>query len=130
MKKYVSLILVFVLLFSICGCTQKIKLIDDAPVKWVYVSNPMKEFEHMFTGDDAKAIVDYLLNVNLIEDKEADTDVEGSAYKIIVQYENGETAYLIQKANMFIKLLNVTPWYRIPVENCEDLDNLLKELTK
>lgn len=140
MKKLVAFVLVLILIVCFCGCnnhqaqngdnqqSQDVKLLEEGNVKSVSVTSLPEGYEYSFSGDDAKTVVDYLVNLNLItEFKENPNEYVGMTWVISLEYENGDTTIIYHFGNMFIRTES-GPWYQMTYEEASRFDALLNEL--
>lgn len=96
----------------------------------VTVTSSPPGYTYSFHNDDATAIVDYLLGLNLISDfQENPDDYFGMMWIISLEYENGVTVTVYHSVNMFIRT-NSGPWYKMNFEEADRLYALLHELSK
>ena len=132
MRKLTSLILSLLLVACLCGCNeqqrQEVKLVEADNIKCVSVTSLPKGYEYSFDGDDAKAVADYLLRLNLIADfKENPDEYVGMTWVVSLEYENADTTTVYHAANMFIRTEN-GPWYQMVYEEANRFGTLLNEL--
>lgn len=132
MKKLVSFVFLIIMMVCFCGCSnlqsQENKLIEEGNVKSVSVTSLPESREYLFTGDDAKAVVDYLTNLNLNDDfKENPSEYNGLTWVITLEYENGNTVTVYHSGNMFIRT-EIGSWYKMKYREASRFDTLLEEL--
>ena len=132
MKRLAALVLALTLTVCLCGCNeqppQKPKLIDADNIKYVSVTSLPEGYEYLFAGEDAKAVADYLLKLNLIVDfKENPDHYVGMTWVISLEYENGDIKTVYHAANMFIRT-DDGPWYQMVYEEAKLFGTLLNEL--
>lgn len=132
MKKQIALVLLFVFVFVLAGCstvaTKKGLLLNGGKVEKISVTSSPEGYDYTFSGQDAQAIINYLSELNLIADfSENPAEYDGMAWVISIEYESGETVTLCHLANKFIKTVN-GPWYKMTYEEASRFDVLLNEL--
>ena len=132
MKKRIALVLSFVFVFVLAGCstvaTKKGLLLNDGKVEKISVTSSPEGYDYAFSGKDAQAIIDYLSELNLIADfSENPDEYVGMAWVISIEYESGETEIVCHSANKFIRTVN-GPWYKMTYEEASRFDALLNEL--
>ena len=148
MKKCMTFILTLLLIISFCGCSsqqppnsntqqpsndktpqmQDVKLLKTGAVKRISVTSLPEGYAYDFSGEDAEAITDYLLNLNLIDEfGENPNEYGGMTWVIAVEYENGDTTTVRHFGNMFIRTES-GPWYKMDHEEASHFDTLLNEL--
>lgn len=132
MKKQIALVLLFVFVFALAGCstvaTKKGLLLNDGKVEKISVTSFPGGYDYTFSGQDAQAIIDYLSELNLIADfSENPDEYAGMAWVISIEYESGKTVTVWHSANKFIRTVN-GPWYKMTYEEASRFDALLNEL--
>lgn len=134
MKKLLVFILALACGLGLIGCgnqpkqAENGKLLQDGNVANIAVASLPEGYAHSFGKDDAKAIVDYLSNLNLDDKfKENPSEYAGMTWVITLEYDNGDVLTIYHFGNMFIKAEN-SPWYRMNYEEAIRFDSLLNEL--
>ena len=142
MKKIFALALVLILIVSLCACnneqlpndgdnqqqTQGNQLLSDGDVINIDISSLPEGYKYAFSGEDAKAITDYLSTLNLEGSfEENPIEYSGRTWVISLKYENGDTLTIYHFANMFIRSEKGS-WYRMTYEEASRFDTLLNEL--
>ena len=134
MKKLITLILVFIFMLGMVGCNQRPQqvqsnqLLVDGNVINIDVSSLPAKYSYSFSGEDAKAIIDYLSTLNLDSDfEENPNEHNGMTWVISLKYENGDTLTIYHFANMFIRS-EKGYWYKMTYEEASRFDTLLNEL--
>lgn len=134
MKKFMAVVLVCICVWGIVGCNQQPQqvqgkqLLVDGNVIKIDVSSHPEGYNYSFDGENAKAIIDYLSNLNLDSNFEENPDeYVGMAWVISIKYESGGTVTLCHSANKFIRTAN-GPWYKMTYEEASRFDALLNEL--
>ena len=85
-------------------------------------------YAYSFSGEDAKAIIDYLSNLNLEENfKENPDGYTGMTWVVSLKYDNGDVSTVYHFGNMFIKVEN-GPWYLMTYDEASRFGRLLSEL--
>ncbi len=134
MKKLVTIILVFICVWGMVGCNQQPQqvqgnqLLVEGNVVNIDVSSLPDGYNYSFSGEDAKAIIDYLSSLNLDSNfEENPNEYAGMTWVISLKYENGDTLTIYHFCNMFIRSENGS-WYRMTYEEASRFDTLLNEL--
>ena len=135
MKKIIALVAILILLVSIVGCNQQSQqvqgnqLLVEGNVVKIDVSSLPEGYNYYFSGEDAKAIIDYLSTLNLeSEFEENPNEYTGMTWVIALEYENGDT-FKIYHFGEFIRSQNGS-WYKMSFEEASRFDALLDELDK
>lgn len=131
MKKITALIFTLVCMCGLIGCnnqsSQKVELLKDGNVNNIVVTSLPEGYNYSFNGDDAKAIVDYLLNLNLDDSfKENPEEYDGMAWVISLEYDSGDSLTVYHFGNMFIRTES-GPWYKMNYDEASRFDALLNE---
>ncbi len=127
MKKSIAFVLVFVFVLSLVGCSSGIEF-EAENIKNIFVSSLPGGYDYSFSGDDANAIVDYLVNFDLTPYYEVIDEV-GMAWVISIEYENGRTTRVYHNCNKYIKVDDGS-WYKMSFEEANRFNTLLDELSK
>ncbi|MBQ1196822.1 MAG: hypothetical protein IIX44_11315 [Clostridia bacterium] len=128
-------ILISILILSLCiltlsVCTpKKLKDLNENEIKSVSVTT-LPEFygyEYSFTGDDARAVVDYLSDLNLIP-RLFGLGEGGLTWVISIEYENGTdtTVYLFDDEIR----IDGGAWYLMKTEDAQFFEQLLENLNQ
>lgn len=132
MKKLVAIVLVlivFIIGYNIMF-SKGAELLEEGNVASVTVSSLPEKYEYHFVGDDAKAVVDYLSNLNLNKCFTENAGMgNGMIWNVILEYENGNTTTIYHSGNMFIKTEKST-WYRMLYKEASQFETLLEKLDK
>lgn len=96
----------------------------------ITVTSNFPNTNYQFEGDKADAIVDYLLDLNLISDFRESLDViqRDSSYKIVILYEDGTSLTIYHFVNKFIRVVG-SQWYKMDYDEAEAFASLLYELS-
>ena len=134
MKKIMAIVLVCICVLGSIGCNRQpeepkgIQLLAEGNVINVDVSSLPKGRDYSFSGEDAKAIVDYLTNLSLESDFEENPDhYYGGTWVISLEYENGDTL-TVYHFGKFIRS-EENPWYKMTYEEADYFNTLLYELS-
>ncbi len=134
MKKLMTIVLVCICVLVSVGCSQKPQhvqgnqLLTEGNVINIDVSSLPKGYNYSFSGEDAKAIIDYLSTLNLESNfEENPNEYDGMTWVISLKYENGNTLKIYHLGNMFIRSEKGS-WYRMTYEEANRFDTLLDEL--
>ena len=134
MKKFISLIICFIMLIALIGCarsnTNKLGLNTDG-VKSASVSSlPSVRKGYIFDGEKAEKLVNYLTGLDLKSKfSENPDEYDGMTWVITIEYENGDTAVVDHFGNTFVKNGD-GQWFKMNYKQAEQLDTLLGELSK
>lgn len=94
----------------------------------IHVTSLPEGYAYSFSGEDAKAIIDYLSNLNLEENfKENPDGYTGMTWVVSLKYDNGNVSTVYHFGNMFIKVEN-GPWYLMTYDEASRFGRLLSEL--
>ncbi len=132
MKKLIAFVVLLVCILVLVGCSSSVSvekgshLLKEGKVKSVSVESLPKYYDYIFHGNDAKAIVEYFENLNLVSDFEDSTDGDGTTWVVSLEYENGEVV-TIYHCDVFIKNKGGS-WYKTTYEEARRFDTLLNEL--
>lgn len=103
-------------------------LLKDVEVSSISISSLPEGQEYSFSGDDAKAIVDYLSSLTLFSDFEENPDEYGGmTWTITIEYDRGYPTTIYHFGNMFIKTEDGT-WYKMVADEANRFDGLLNRL--
>ena len=95
MKRFLLIILSLALCLPVLtGCTPKqVKKLNEVDIKRISVTTLPEsyDYEYSFTGDDARAIVDYFSDLNMIP-RLFGINKGGMAWVISIEYEDGSEA--------------------------------------
>lgn len=133
MKKLIAFVLSLIFIFNFVGCSHIITeegfLLKEGNVKRITVSSLPEGVDYSFIGKDAEKIIDYLSNLNLIEQfEENPNDYDGMTWEISLEYEDGDVLQIYHFGNMFIRV-NGGSWYKMTYEEASRFDELLEELS-
>lgn len=136
MKKFIAVVLVCICVFGVIGCNQQpqqvqgnLLLVEGNVVK-IDISSLPEGCNYSFSGEDAKAIIDYLSALSLeSEFEENPNEYTGMTWVIALEYESGDTLKIYHFGNMFIRSQNGS-WYKMSIEEASRFDALLNELGK
>lgn len=131
---FVTTIVLLLVMVCFCGCDNQklkdVKLLEEGCVKNVSITSIPEGYEYLFSEGDAKAVVDYLSNLNLITNfKESPNGLRGMTWVISLEYENGDIMTVYHYGNMFIRTEN-GPWYQMTYEEANRFEALLNELNE
>ena len=136
MKKFIAFVLVCICIFGVIGCNQPPQQVKATPllaegnIVKIDVSSLPEGYNYSFSGEDVKAIIDYLSALNLeSEFEENPNEYTGMTWVIALEYENGDILKIYHFGNMFIRSQNGS-WYRMSYEEASRFDTLLDELSK
>jgi len=132
MKKSIVLVISVVFVFILVGCSGVITkgglLLWDGNVKKISVSSLPKGYNYSFSGKDAEKIIDYLSDLNLIEQfEENPNEYGGMTWVISLEYDDGDALQIYHFSNMFIRAKGGS-WYKMTDDEGNGFDNLLNEL--
>jgi len=150
MKKIIAIVLVCICMLGIVGCSHKpqqvqgsqllaegshkpqqvqgSQLLAEGNVINIDVSSLPEGYNYSFNQADAKAIIDYLLTLNLESNfEENPNEYGGMTWVISLKYENGDTLTIYHFGNMFIRV-NGGSWYKMTYDEASRFDTLLDEL--
>ena len=132
MKKLVALVSALIFVLAMIGCSQQVQgnqLLLEGNVINVNVSSLPDGYNCSFNGEDAKAIIDYLANLNLYSKfKENPNEyVGGMTWVISLEYDNGDVITVYHFGNMFIRSEKGS-WYRMTYDEASRFKTLLNEL--
>ncbi len=127
MKKIILLAIALVCVLYLAGCSKGSILLIDGTVKKVTVTSLPEYSDYSFTGEKAKAVVDYLSDLSLTSVFFENPDRYGGwAWVISLEYESGETV-TIYDCGMFI-MRSGGSWYKTK-HNGSRFEKLLEELS-
>ena len=131
MKKLITLILVLAFALTVVGgssvTAEGAALLKSGEVGKVTVTSQPEYYNYSFSGDDAKAIVDYISGLHLIADFSENPDVYGGmTWVISIEYEDGDVLTVYHFGN-FIRTAGGS-WYKMTYEEASRFDVLLNEL--
>ena len=116
------------------GCNQQSQqiqsnqLLAKGNVINIDISSLPEGYNYSFSGEDAKAILDYLLSLNLESNfKENPDEYSGMTWVISLKYEDGNTSTVYHFGNMFIRVKGGS-WYKMTYEEANRFNTLLDEL--
>ena len=134
MKKLLIITLAFLYVLSMVGCSQQPQqvqggqLLAEGNIVKIDVSSLPEGYNYSFSGEDAKAIIDYLSTLNLESNfEENPNEYDGMTWVISLKYENGDVLKVYHFGNMFIRSENGS-WYRMTYDEAKRFDALLDEL--
>ena len=135
MKKLITIVLVLICVLGIVGCSiqqqqvQDDQLLAEGNVIKIDVSSLPEGYNYTFDGEDAKAITEYLSNLNLDSNfEENPNEYDGMTWVISLEYDNGEILTVCHFGNMFIRSEKGS-WYRMTYDEASRFDALLNELS-
>lgn len=136
MRKLMTTIFVFIFVLGMVGCSQQPQqvqgnqLLAEGTVVHVDISSLPEGYNYSCTGEDAKAIIDYLSNLNLDSQFEENPDeYAGMTWVISLKYDNDDVLTVYHFGNMFIRS-EKSPWYKMTHDEASRFDTLLEELNK
>ena len=134
MRKLLAILLGIFCVLVIVGCSQQSQqvqgnqLLAEGNVIKIDVSSLPEGYNYSFSGEDIKAITDYLSTLNLeCEFEENPNEYTGMTWVIALEYENGDTLNIYHFGNMFIRSEKGS-WYKMTYEEASRFDVLLNEL--
>ena len=132
MKKLMTMVLVFICVLGIVGCGQRQvkgkQLLAEGNVINIDVSSLPEGYNYSFTGENTKAIVDYLSNLNLDSTfLENPNEYCGMTWVISLEYDNGDVLTVYHFGNMFIRSEKGS-WYKMTYDEANRFHTLLYEL--
>ena len=134
MKKLLTIALAFLCILGMVGCSQQPQqvqgnqLLAEGNVIKIVVSSLPEGYNYSFDGEDAKEIIDYLSNLNLLSKfEENPNEYTGMTWVIFLEYENGDELTVYHFGNMFIRAEKGS-WYKMTFEEASHFDTLLNEL--
>lgn len=134
MKKIIAIVLVSICLLGSVGCSQQPQqaqgnqLLAEGNVINIDVSSLPEGYNYSFSGEDAKAIIDYLSTLNLESNfEENPNEYDGMTWVISLKYENGDTVIVYHFGHMFIRSEKGS-WYKMTYEEANRFNTLLDEL--
>lgn len=134
MKIFTALVSLCICVFGLIECNQQPhqvkgnKLLVEGDVVKIDISSLPEGYNYFFSGEDSKAIIDYLSTLTLeSEFEENPNEYTGMTWVIALEYENGETLNIYHFGNMFIRSQNGS-WYRMSYEEASRFDTLLEQL--
>ena len=135
MKKLMAIVMTVLCVLVIAGCSQQSQqvkgnqLLAEGNVINVDISSLPEGYNYSFGGEGAKAIVDYLSDLNLNSKfEENPNEYSGMTWVISLEYENGDVLSVYHFGNMFIRSENGS-WYRMTYDEASRFDMLLDELS-
>ena len=97
---------------------------ENTSVYWF----PDKGYEYSFEKEDARAVIDYFSDLDLIADFEENPDEYcGLTWVITFEYSTGGSVTVYHFGNMFVKQAG-GPWYKMTYEQASQFESLLNEL--
>ena len=131
MKKIAVFVLALLCVVALVGCspahTEESVLLKEGTVKHISVSSLPEGYNYSYTGENAQAIVDYLVGLDLVEDSAPPPP--GGVWNIILEYEDGSTVKLYHSANEYIGISGGSQ-YKMTYEQASAFDSLLWELNE
>ncbi len=132
MKKLIILVLSLVFVFALVGCsnvtTKESLLLRDGNVKRISVFSLPEGDDYSFSGQDAEKIINYLSNLNLIEQfEESPNEYDGMTWVISLEYDDGDDLQIYHFGNMFIRVKGGS-WYKMTYDEANCFNTLLDEL--
>ena len=135
MKQLMATVLTMLCVLVIVGCSQQSQqvkgnqLLAEGRVINVDVSSLPEGYNYSFGEEDAKAIVDYLSDLNLKSKfKENPNEYAGMTWVISLKYENGDVLEVYHFGNSFIRSEKGS-WYKMTRDEASRFDALLEELS-
>lgn len=133
MKKFIAAVLICTCLLCLAACGKPIKgdrLLLTGNVKGIEVSSLPEGYSYSFSGDDAKAIVDYLSALSLDKTFSENPDTyTGMTWVIALEYESGDTLEIYHFGNTFIRTQKGS-WYKMSLDEARRFETLLDDLSK
>ena len=125
----VVMIMIVACLLTMTACSSAVAkggtLLKEGHVRKIYVSSRPEGYNYSFTGDRAQSIIDYISQLNLIDDyPENPGEYDGMTWVITLEYEDGTSLTIYHFGNMFIKAEN-GPWYKMTYEEASRFDKLV-----
>jgi hypothetical protein len=127
-------ILMCICVLCVVGCSQQpqqvqgSQLLVEGNVVKIDVSSSPKGYNYSFNGENAKAIIDYLSNLNLESNfEENPNEYDGMTWVISLEYDNGDELTVYHFSNIFIRSEKGS-WYKMTYEEASRFDALLNEL--
>ena len=141
MKKLIVLVLALICVIGLVGCsdvttdeslsnvtTEGSLLLRNDDVKKISVSSQPEGYNYSFEGEDAEKVIDYLSNLNLIEEFEENPNYyNGMTWVISLEYSDGDVLQIYHFGNMFIRSEKGS-WYKMIFEEANRFNTLLDEL--
>ena len=134
-KIFVLISVIVVTLFCLAGCYEAPQFAspkiapDEGNIINVEVSSLPERYNYSFSGENAKAIRNYLSNLNLERDfEENPNEYGGLTWVISLEYDDGKVLQIYHFGNMFIRAEG-GPWYKMTHEEAQRFEELLDELT-
>ena len=134
MKKLMATVMTVLCVLVIAGCSQQSQqvkgnqLLAEGKVINVDISSRPEGYNYSFGGEDAKAIVDYLSDLNLNSKfEENPNEYSGMTWVIFLEYDNGDELTVYHFGNMFIRTEKGS-WYKMTYDEANRFDTLLDEL--
>ena len=128
-SKLVVVVMIVACLLTMTACSITVAkggtLLKEGHVRKISVSSRPEGYSYFFTGDRAQSIIDYISQLNLIDDyPENPGDYDGMTWVITLEYEDGTSLTIYHFGNMFIKAEN-GPWYKMTYEEASRFDKLV-----
>ena len=134
MKKFIAVVLMCICVLGVIGCNQQPQqvqgnqLLVEGNVVKIDVSSLPEGYNYSFSGEDAKAIIDYLSTLSLeSEFEENPNEYTGMTWVISLEYDDGDALQIYHFGNMFIRVKGGL-WYKMTDEEGNRFDILLNEL--
>ena len=132
MKKIAVFVLALLCVVALVGCspanTKGSTLLNAGEVKSVSVNFDLPGYPYFFVGEDAKALVNCLANLELTPDSgETPRELVGGGWVINIEYEDGQVVTLTH-LEWYIHALADDSWYKVSEEQAHAFDHLLSEL--
>lgn len=131
-----SIALLLICVFTTIGCSQQPnqvqsnQLLPEGNVVNVEISTLPEGYNYSFSGEDAKAIADYLHELSLDSNfDENPNEYTGMTYVISLEHDNGNVLTVYHFGNMFIRAENGS-WYKMTYDEASRLGDLLSDLDK
>ena len=132
MKKIAVFVLALLCVVALVGCspanTKGSTLLNEGEVKSVSVNFDLPGYPYFFVGEDAKALVNCLANLELTPDSgETPRELTGGGWVINIEYEDGQVVTLTH-LERYIHARADDSWYKIEKDQANAFDHLLSEL--
>lgn len=134
MRKLFSIVLVLFCVLGMVGCNQQPQqvqgnqLLAEGNAININVSSLPEGYDYSFSGENAKAIIDYLSNLNLESNfEENPNEYMGMTWVISLEYDNGNVLTIYHSGNMFIRSES-SSWYKMNFDEASGFGALLNEL--
>ena len=122
-------IVIVACLLSMTACSSAVAkggtMLQEGFVKKISVTSRPEGDHYFFTGNGAQSIIDYISQLNLIDDfPENPGDYDGATWVITLEYEDRDSLTIYHFGNKFIKAEN-GPWYKMTYEEASRFEALV-----